>query len=332
MIKLKELSKYNTSPCLDIYKIENTNTGYRAVFLKNSTWRTNSNNKITITFGSNGCQNCSYNAAWSNIGSQSTTQSPSMNLGYIDPPFSDFTVDGITFKYYDFKNAYRNYCNSNNTSCVQGWKPGRTVLHEFGHAMGMMHEHQNNVAGDNPFRFDNQKVIQYYQSLGYNIDDATSLANTNVINRYECTSTNCPFAGSAFDKQSIMIYPINNNWLIPGTLDNWTNVPSFDYSDTDKEWLAKMYPKNSTSIPTVRIEFLDGYDWQKYWVKKVVTEGLAPYVGINFEFPQLVNGSSLPINSSSTSSGQSNNPGLIIGIVCGVFVFVILLLYFFLKR
>jgi len=327
MIKLSDLGQFNTLPCIDVYKIPSRlrEASYKAVFLKSAIWVPDVDNKITITFGANGCQWCSEGAAWSYIGSESNTQNPSMNLGFIDPPKADFTVDGYTFKYSEFKDAVRNYCNS--TNCVAGWKPGRTVLHEFGHAMGMLHEHQNNVAGDNPFQFDKQKVVEYYQSIGYTPDEASQMAQVNVIDRYECTSANCRFAGSQFDKDSIMIYPIDNKWLVPGTLDNWVNIPQFEYSSRDKEWLAKMYPKSSSSQPMITVEFLDGADWQKYWVKKMVTEGLSPYVGVKFEFPQLVGGSSAPV--APPKSSKNNQLAIIGGVVGGIVFLIILLLIVF---
>ena len=320
------MTKFNTLPCIDVYKTPRRDASYKAVFLKSAIWDASASNTITITFGSNGCQGCSSGAAWSNIGSQSNTQVPSMNLGFIDPPMMDFTMDGYTFKYAEFKDATRNYCNS--TSCVAGWKPGRTVLHEFGHAMGMFHEHQNDVAGDNPFQFDKQKVVEYYQSIGFTLDEATQMAQVNVIDRYECTSANCPYAGSQFDKDSIMIYPIDKNWLVPGTLDSWVNKSNFEYSSMDKVWLSKMYPMSSSPKPTVTVKFLDGADWQKYWVKKMVTEGLSPYVGVNFEFPQLVGGSSAPLAPVATPKITTNQIAIIGGVIGGI-VFLILLLLLF---
>jgi hypothetical protein len=325
MIKLSDLGQFNTLPCIDVYKTPRREASYKAVFLKSTIWDASEvDNKITITFGANGCEGCSTNAAWSFVGSQSNVVIPSMNLGFIDPPLMDFTIDGYTFKYAEFRNAIRNYCNS--TSCVAGWKPGRTVLHEFGHAMGMLHEHQNYVAGGNPFQFDKQKVVEYYESIGYTASEASQLAQVNVIDRYECTSTNCPYAGSQFDKESIMIYPIDKNWLVPGTLNDWVNIPTFEYSSKDKEWLSKMYPKNSSSQPVITVEFLDGADWQKYWVKKMVMEGLSPYVGTKFEFPQLVGGSSTPVTTAPKASNKSAIIGAVIGGVL-LFLFILVLLF-----
>ena len=327
-----------TLPCLDVFPSEEwdhrTTTkpelplGYKAIFLKSSEWKPGVDNKITITFGNyEGCNDCVKNAAWSHLGNNSNNYKPSMNLGFVDPPFEDFTVDGYNFNYDLFKNEVRNYCSKSNTNCLQGWKPGRTIIHEFGHAMGMFHEHQNYVL-NNPLEFDEEAVIQYYQSIGYSRSQAEDIAKTNVIDRYECTEENCPYRGSEFDKDSVMLYPLDLNWLKKGTdIENIT-MPSFSYSDLDKEWLEKTYPKNAVSKPTVTIEFLDGEPWQKYWVKKIVQEQLQPHVGININYEGLgsptLAPTSMPAPVSNTDS--NNNATIIGGVIGGVIGFVLLVL------
>jgi hypothetical protein len=60
-----------------------------------------------------------------------------MNLGFMDPPFEDFTFNGETFKFEKFKTAKRNYCDTEHSdSCWENWVPGATVVHEFAHALG----------------------------------------------------------------------------------------------------------------------------------------------------------------------------------------------------
>jgi hypothetical protein len=202
--------------------------------------------------------------------------------------------------------------------------------------MGMFHEHQNDVSGGNPFQFNSQAVINYYQSLGYSAQEAQQLAYTNVIDRYECTDSNCPYAGSSFDKESIMLYPIDTNWLMPGTSSNWVNVPRFEYSSTDKEWLQKMYPFGAAQKPIIKVQFLDGEDWQRYWVKKMVIESLQPNVGVTFEFPQL-NGETKVPNYIPTSqpfefSDSNKKVAIIAGSVVGGLIVLFVLMSMFDKK
>ena len=270
-------------PCIDVYppqdfKIKSESNVFKAIFLDETIWGTNSKGAITITFGTNGCDGCTQYGAWSYIGNQSNYFSqrgqPSMNLGFCDPPFESFSIDGKTLT--PPSSATRNYCQGE--KCWDNWVPGATVLHEFGHALGMLHEHQSNVQGDNPLVLDKESIYDYYNRIGLG-DQA---AETNVIDRYECTSQDCPYSGSPFDLKSIMLYAIPDDW-VEG--ENPT-YPNFVYSEDDKKWLEMKYPTSRPrdQWPQISIKFLDGADWQKYWVKYCIVNWLAPLIGINFIF------------------------------------------------
>jgi hypothetical protein len=77
-----------------------------------------------------------------------------MNLGYVDPPYEDFEWSSVIFPKSLFENEHRNSCYTNATTAEEccpmneaGCSPfsnyiaGATVLHEFGHALGLLHEH-----------------------------------------------------------------------------------------------------------------------------------------------------------------------------------------------
>ena len=269
-------------PCIDVYPPQDflnksESNMYGAIFLNETIWGAGINGAITITFGTNNCDGCTTEGAWSYIGSQSnyfsSQNQPSMNLGFIDPPFEPFTMDGKTF---NVITASRNYCSG--SQCWAGWVPGATVLHEFGHALGMLHEHQSNIHDDNPLVLDKNEIYDYYNRIGL----GTQAAETNVIERYECDSYGCPYSGSPFDLQSIMLYALPDSW-IEGTNPTY---PNFKYSEKDKEWLEKHYPqsRSESQWPTLNIKFLDGEEWQKYWVKYMIVHYLQPVVGIHFVF------------------------------------------------
>ena len=322
-----------TFPCIDVYKHgelkqASDNGKLKAVFLKGAIWKPNLlGNRITITFGSMDCPGCSPEAAWSYIGSDSNSKYPSMNLGFCDPPLEDFIQDGKLFTLDLFRNATRNYCTG--TICNTRWTPGATILHEFGHALGMFHEHQNFLDSDsNPLVFNRDGVIQYYLLLGYDYSQAVDAADNNVLERYECTNSNCPYEGSSFDSDSIMIYSVPDSW-VEG--DNPT-YPNFKYSITDKNWLSQEYPLNATLRPEIEIEFLDGEEWQKYWVKKTILDGLAPIVGIDFSFKDLPNDSTVT-PAPSPHPAVSRNKKLInfIVIVSVSTILIIILSYYLFK-
>src|SRR6188768_1503217 len=118
---------------------------FKAVSMTNAVWRSGDKGTITISFEDP-------EAAWSHIGRRSSVNNPSMNLGFIDPPYGSFEFDGVTYKVP--ADSKRNYCSDSGgpKTCKPNWVPGATVVHEFGHALGMLHEHQNNLNKSSPIK------------------------------------------------------------------------------------------------------------------------------------------------------------------------------------
>lgn len=108
----------------------------------------------------------------------------------------------------------------------------RVVLHEFGHALGFIHEHQH---PENGIPWDIEKVYEFYAlTQGWNRE----MVYTNVLYAYDQTVTQY----SQFDPYSIMLYPISNeltigDWEIP-----WMNST---LSETDKAFVATVYPRQT---------------------------------------------------------------------------------------
>ena len=103
-----------------------------------------------------------------------------------------------------------------------------TILHEFGHALGLKHEHQNPKLS---IKWDEPAIIAHLQrTQGW--DEAT--IRHNVLNRLDVTQTN----STAFDEASIMLYPIPNLWTI-GDFEVGGNTT---LSKTDKEFIRELYP------------------------------------------------------------------------------------------
>lgn len=115
-----------------------------------------------------------------------------------------------------------------------GWFDVATTIHEFGHCMGLIHEHQN--PSGNKINWNEDKVLRWARTTqGW--DNKTT--ETNIIDRYSSDQIN----GSTYDPLSIMLY------FFPGdlTLDNKGTQQNLRLSGVDVKYLSNIYPNQSNS-------------------------------------------------------------------------------------
>ncbi|XP_064399570.1 zinc metalloproteinase nas-14-like [Halichondria panicea] len=143
--------------------------------------------------------------SWSYIGTDSTRiplESFSMNLGFVDRP---------------------------------------TVLHEFGHALGLIHEHQSPFKGG--FEWDREEVIKSLSGPP-NYWDPDRIEN-NMFKRYNRKDLD----GTLYDAKSIMHYSFPRSWIkgkgYPNGIDR-----NDELSERDKEHIKRLYgpPKGGPRI------------------------------------------------------------------------------------
>jgi hypothetical protein len=104
----------------------------------------------------------------------------------------------------------------------------RQVLHEFGHALGCIHEHCSPGAD---IQWNVEEVYSYYKKKGWD----KLKVDQNIFQKYSLERTKY----SKFDPESIMAY------RIPGSLtETGFSIPyNCELSARDKKFIAKMYPK-----------------------------------------------------------------------------------------
>jgi len=105
----------------------------------------------------------------------------------------------------------------------------RVVIHEFGHALGCIHEHQNPSVNIN---WNKPVVYDYFRSTqGWDREKV----DHNIFRRYSKSITNF----SSFDENSIMIY----NLPAILTLDNKPiGKRNTNLSEIDKKFISLWYP------------------------------------------------------------------------------------------
>ena len=120
-----------------------------------------------------------------------------------------------------------------------GFLDGGTAAHEFGHAIGLAHEHQNPAGG---IQWNEEVVIRELAKSPNFWDEQTT--RHNVLQRYTADQIN----GTVFDPKSIMLYFFPAEWTLNGIGTEANEV----LSSLDKSFIAgaKMYPKTGGTAST----------------------------------------------------------------------------------
>ncbi len=105
----------------------------------------------------------------------------------------------------------------------------QVVLHEFGHALGFVHEHQSPGAAMN---WDKEKVYAYYALPPNNWSH--DIVDNNIFVKYATTTTNY----STYDRLSIMHYQFPPEL----TVDGKSTPANYNLSATDQQYARLVYP------------------------------------------------------------------------------------------
>ena len=109
----------------------------------------------------------------------------------------------------------------------------RLILHEFGHVLGLIHEHQSPAGG---IRF-KPNVYQWFKD---NAGWDASVVRSQVLTRFSQSEM---LNSTSFDPHSIMCYYFPAEVADPGTFLNTTLSP------TDIRFIGQVYPKGGLESP-----------------------------------------------------------------------------------
>ena len=132
-------------------------------------------------------------------------------------------TDALTID--DQRQATMNFGWLDESTAEDEWE--RVVLHEFGHMLGAIHEHQSPATN---IKWDLPLLYQYYwETQGWSKEQV----DFNIVRKYDKGISN-----TEFDRGSIMLYPVEQKF----TLDDFSVGWNRQLSDKDKGFIAEMYP------------------------------------------------------------------------------------------
>ncbi len=172
--------------------LEWTGQGMANLTLEFRTDTTDTNIRISFTPG---------DGSWSYVGTtckQIPPPAPTMNYGWLDASSTEEEIR-------------------------------RVVLHEFGHALGLVHEHQN---PEGCLKWNYNQVIQDLSGPPNNWP--LNVIIHNVFQAHAANETNF----TQVDPNSIMMYSLPATW----TLDGFSIPLNSELSQTDKQFIQEQYP------------------------------------------------------------------------------------------
>lgn len=213
----------------------------RAVFLFRKMWITGSNLQVRFLEGSASQKALvKEQAGW-------WMEHANLTFDFNDAPDAEIRIA------FDRNDGAWSYLGTDATNIPQnqptmnlGFMDGGTAAHEFGHAIGLAHEHQNPDGG---IEWNEDVVIRDLSGPPNNWNEAT--IRHNVLNKYSADQ----IRGTDFDPDSIMLYFFPDSWVKNGSGTKANEV----LSALDKAFIASedAYPRDNTVSGAVELPVIN---------------------------------------------------------------------------
>jgi len=203
-------------------------------------------NGSTLTVGFlNGSQ-----ALWDQVRALAPQWSQWANIAFqfVDGGSEDITINFLPMQGADY-GTYSSYLGTDSAQYARAGQPSmhlvfdesradddeyrRVILHEFGHALGLIHEHSR---PDRPIYWDNNALYQdFHQKTGWD----WNMIYQQVVAPYSGNLSHV----TEFDPTSIMMYPFRRGLAVYNDGTPFETDWNRDLSDGDKSIMEAAYPR-----------------------------------------------------------------------------------------
>jgi len=223
---VKELESSNKG--IDIFKFISKSSAPEGVSIKGKTWSKGTTIKIAFLNGSFRQQSMvkKYSVQWI----KNKKYPVDLEFSFIeDRRKADVRISFDAGKgSWSYLGTDATYVSSNKPTMNFGWLDKQVILHEFGHMLGLSHEHSHPLR---TFDFNRKSVMKDVSKAPNNW--SYKMAYNNIFKKLNETST----LFSRFDPKSIMLYFYPAKW----TKNNKATNDNQNISQLDFEFVSKLY-------------------------------------------------------------------------------------------